>query len=182
MSNLKSTLLASAGAAAMLLAPLAVLPVTSLPAGYAAFAEKGGNGNGNGHKDDSGDASESSESHGNSGNADKHEEKAAAHQEAKAGKTKNLKTDLREELAEPITLHENGARLVISKQRAMIKTALAKALQGDMRAMGVITNLAVKLLEAELAEETNDLTTEDRGILEAYVRRRMAAEARKKKP
>ena len=98
------------------------------------------------------------------------------------GKTKNLKTDLREELAEPITLHENGARLVISKQRAMIKTALAKALQGDMRAMGVITNLAVKLLEAELAEETNDLTTEDRGILEAYVRRRMAAEERKKKP
>ena len=97
------------------------------------------------------------------------------------GKTKNLKTDLREELAEPITLHENGARLVISKQRAMIKTALAKALQGDMRAMGVITNLAVKLLEAELAEETNDLTTEDRGILEAYVRRRIAAEARKKK-
>lgn len=91
MSNLKSTLLASAGAAAMLLAPLAVLPVTSLPAGYAALAEKGGNGNGKGHKDD---ASEGSESHGNSGNAEKHEEKAAAHEEAKAGKGKNPNAQL----------------------------------------------------------------------------------------
>lgn len=95
MSNLKSTLLASVGAAAMLLAPLAVLPVASLPAGYAALAEKGGNGGGKGNGN--GGGSSASESHGNSGNSDnagKKEEKAAAGEEGKADKTKNLNSQL----------------------------------------------------------------------------------------
>lgn len=88
MSNLKSTLFASVGAAAMLLAPLAILPANSLPAGYAALAEKGGNGKGNGN------GGGGSENRGNSGNAEKHEEKAAAREEAKADKTKNLNSQL----------------------------------------------------------------------------------------
>lgn len=98
------------------------------------------------------------------------------------GKTKNLKTDLREELSEKIVMRENGERKVISKQRAMIKAAMAKALQGDMRAMAALTSLTVKLLEAELAEEMKDVSPADRAILEGYIKRRLAAEARKKKP
>jgi len=98
------------------------------------------------------------------------------------GKTKNLKTDLREELSEMIVLHENGERKVISKQRAMIKAAMAKSLQGDMRAMGVLSNLTVKLLEAELAEEMTDASPADRKLLDAYYQRRRDAELRQKKP
>ncbi|MGN6487168.1 MAG: hypothetical protein ACTHLT_05015 [Devosia sp.] len=112
MSNLKSTLLASAGAAAMLLAPLAIMPVTHLPAGYAALAEKGGNGNGNGGGNNGngngngGSDSSASESRGNSGNAGNSgkaskEERATAREQAKAAKneakaerTKNLNSQL----------------------------------------------------------------------------------------
>lgn len=95
MSNFKSTLMASVGAAAMLLAPLAVLPATSVPAGYAALAEKGGNGKGGGSDNGNGNGGGGgSESHGNSGNTEKHEEKAAAREEAKADKTKNLNSQL----------------------------------------------------------------------------------------
>lgn len=92
MSNLKSKLLASVGAAAMLLAPLAILPVNQLPAGYAAFAEKGGNGNGNGHSDNGGGHNDSG-----GGDSSKHEEKAAAREEVKvdkAEKSKNFHADL----------------------------------------------------------------------------------------
>jgi hypothetical protein len=99
MSNFKSTLMASVGAAAMLLAPLAMLPATSVPAGYAALAEKGGNGKGGGSDNGNGNGNGNgggggSESHGNSGNTEKHEEKAAAREEAKADKTKNLNSQL----------------------------------------------------------------------------------------
>lgn len=93
MSKLKSTLFASVGAAAMLLAPLAVLPITSLPAGYAALAEKGGNGKGGGNGGGNGGGS-GSESRGNSDNAGKNEDKAAAREESKADKTKNLNSQL----------------------------------------------------------------------------------------
>jgi hypothetical protein len=50
------------------------------------------------------------------------------------GRTKgarNLKTDLAEELAETLTIRENGKTLKISKRRAMIKSTMAKALKGD---------------------------------------------------
>lgn len=97
------------------------------------------------------------------------------------GKTKNLKTDLREEPSETIVMHENGDRKVVSKQRAMIKTATAKSLQGDMRAMGVLMNLIVKLLEAELVDEMTDMTVKDRQLLDEYYRRRREAELRQKK-
>lgn len=100
MSNLKSMLLASAGASAMLLAPLAIMPVSHLPAGYMALAEKGGNGNGKGHADDdqggavsddnggaSADQGEDADEQGDdSGKANK-EEKADVRAEVKAART-----------------------------------------------------------------------------------------------
>ena len=104
MSKLRFTLFATAGAAAMLLAPLALLPATNLPAGYAALAGNGngnGNGGGNGNGNGNSNGGSDTESHGNSDNSAKHEEKAAAHEEAKAAKAeakadkpKNLNAEL----------------------------------------------------------------------------------------
>jgi hypothetical protein len=90
---MKSTLMASVGAAAMLLAPLAVLPAASLPVGYAALAEKGGNGKGNGNGGGGGSAA-SPESRGNSDASAKGSEKAASRSEAKVDKTSNLNSQL----------------------------------------------------------------------------------------
>ena len=43
--------------------------------------------------------------------------------------TKNLRTDLGEELQERITVTEGGRQLTVSKQRAMLKSLVAKALK-----------------------------------------------------
>jgi hypothetical protein len=83
--------------------------------------------------------------------------------------TKNLATDLNEELAEKIIVNEGGRTLKISKQRAMIKSLLAKALKGDTRAASVLLKL---LIDAEQATTHNALaealTRDDRAILENF--------------
>src|SRR4051794_14256830 len=45
--------------------------------------------------------------------------------------TKNLKTDLQEELSQWIPIRDQGRSRRISKQRALIKSLIARALQGN---------------------------------------------------
>lgn len=92
--------------------------------------------------------------------------------------TKNLKTDLREELNELMPITENGKSKLLSKQRVLIKSLMAKAVQGDARAANSIITLAVKLLEAELVEETANLSAADQEIFAEYVRRLTAEQAK----
>lgn len=92
--------------------------------------------------------------------------------------TKNLKTDLREELNELMPITENGKSKLLSKQRVLIKSLMAKAVQGDARAANSIITLAVKLLEAELVEETANLSAADQEIFAEYVRRLTASQAK----
>ena len=44
--------------------------------------------------------------------------------------TKNLKTDLREEMNEKITIREGADERPVSKQRALVKRLTAKAIKG----------------------------------------------------
>jgi len=48
--------------------------------------------------------------------------------------TTNLATDLSAELSEQITVREGGQTRRVTKQRALIKSLTAQALQGDVRA------------------------------------------------
>jgi len=86
--------------------------------------------------------------------------------------TKNLATDLSEELAEMIVVNEGGRQLKISKQRAMIKSLLAKALKGDTRAATVLLKL---LIDAEQAITRNAiaeaLSEDDQAILANFAER-----------
>jgi hypothetical protein len=86
--------------------------------------------------------------------------------------TKNLATDLTEELAEKIIVNEGGRQLKISKQRAMIKSLLAKALKGDTRAATVLLKL---LIDAEQASTKNAvaeaLSENDQAILASFAER-----------
>ncbi|MDX2035340.1 MAG: DUF5681 domain-containing protein, partial [Isosphaeraceae bacterium] len=50
--------------------------------------------------------------------------------------TKNLKTDLTEELRETIDVREGDRSSRVSKQRALVKTLVARTLKGDSRAAG----------------------------------------------
>lgn len=83
--------------------------------------------------------------------------------------TKNLRTDLSEELAEPITVSEGGQQLVISKQRAMLKSLMAKSIRGDTAAARALINLIVGIEQAD-AERSVVVTTtkEDLEVLQAY--------------
>jgi len=89
--------------------------------------------------------------------------------------TKNLATDLEEELAETIRITEGGETRVITKQRAMVKTLCAKALKGDSRSGKVLFDLALGLQSRD-ADNTldEDLSTEDAAILDAYVMKNRA--------
>jgi Family of unknown function (DUF5681)/Ubiquitin binding region len=66
--------------------------------------------------------------------------------------TKNLKTDLNEELQEQILVHEGTSAMKISKQRAIVKTLIAKTLKGDARAATTLTSMMYRVLE--LGDET----------------------------
>lgn len=65
--------------------------------------------------------------------------------------TKNLKTDLEEELREFIVVREGGNPRTVSKQRAMLKSLTAKAIQGDSRAAATVLGLIERYLDAEPA-------------------------------
>lgn len=92
--------------------------------------------------------------------------------------TANLRTDLRSELSEKIQIREGERSLKVSKQRAMLKALVAKALKGDARAANVVLMLVEKLFEPETARETvPDLTPDDQAILERFLARRMSSQS-----
>ncbi len=57
----------------------------------------------------------------------------------------NLMTDLSAELSERITVREAGRPRRVSKQRALIKSLMAKALQGDVRATATVLALYARV-------------------------------------
>jgi hypothetical protein len=89
--------------------------------------------------------------------------------------TKNLREDLGEELAEKITVTEGGQQLVISKQRAMLKSMFAKAIKGDTTAARALVNLIIGIEQIDSERSVRLITTEeDMDVLEAYTARILA--------
>jgi len=108
--------------------------------------------------------------------------------------TNNLKTDLIEELDERILVREGEKTQRVSKQRAVLKTVVARSLKGDTRAMNSLLSLMLRLLdtsaESEVAEPLRDDEREILHAFEARLRRGDAAatpsadeaDARKRNP
>src|SRR6516225_5155672 len=57
----------------------------------------------------------------------------------------NLANDLAAELGERITIREEGRHRRVSKQRALIKSLMAKSLQGDVRAAATLLSLYARV-------------------------------------
>jgi hypothetical protein len=55
--------------------------------------------------------------------------------------TRNLQTDLMEELGEKVMVQQGEQTMRISKQRALVKTLIAKGLKGDTRAIQLLVNM-----------------------------------------
>jgi hypothetical protein len=85
--------------------------------------------------------------------------------------TRNLKTDLAEELAERIPINEGGRKRAISKQRAMLKQLMAKALRGDVRAANSIIGLVERLIDIHVDDTRAPITAQDQAIVSDYLRR-----------
>ena len=87
--------------------------------------------------------------------------------------TKNLKTDLLEELGERMEILENGKTRRISKQRALIKSLLARALKGNDRAAAKLLDLYLRL--AGLDDDAEDagllLSEDERAVMKALEER-----------
>ena len=58
----------------------------------------------------------------------------------------NLASDLSAELGEQITVREGGQPRRITKQRALVKSLMAKALQGDVRATTALLALYARII------------------------------------
>jgi uncharacterized protein DUF5681 len=88
--------------------------------------------------------------------------------------TLNFRTELTAELGQIIHIKERGVARRITKQRALVKAIIAKAVQGDTRAATLLINLMFRLLRPELIEGIPpELTKEDQAILDTFeVRRR----------
>ena len=80
----------------------------------------------------------------------------------------NFKTDLLEELSETMKIREGGRERRISKQRALIKTQVARALNCNDRAAAKIIDLYLQVvgLEDAAADADLSLTEDEREVLD----------------
>ena len=83
-------------------------------------------------------------------------------------KLPTLRSDVEEELAEEIELCFDDQAVTVTKQRAVVKMLVGKAVAGDLRA----TRSLIALIEAAGNEETgNNSVLQDQELLDAFVER-----------
>ncbi len=97
---------------------------------------------------------------------------------------KNLKTDLLEELREQMRVRENGKDRRVSKQRALIKSQVARAINGNDRAAAKVFDLCLRVtgIDDDAKDAGLPLTEDERAViekLEERLRRRADLTARK---
>jgi len=108
----------------------------------------------------------------------------------KRGKSGNLKgrpkgslklaTDLAAELNEQITVREDGKARRVSKQRALIKSLMAKALQGDVRATAAVLALYARVITDLPDEEDSVVEENELQILRQFAPRLLRPTTRKR--
>ena len=94
-------------------------------------------------------------------------------------RSKNLRTDLVEELSESIRVREGDREFRVSKQRALIKSLVARAVKGDTKAATSIVSLCARLLgvgDDEGGDQT--LSAPDRRVIDEFLERELARRKR----
>jgi hypothetical protein len=88
---------------------------------------------------------------------------------------RNFKSELREELSELVTVRDGEREIQVSKQRALIKSLVAAAIDGNQRAAASLLAICVRVLAD--AEEDEAIESEDQEIVEAFTKRKKRAAA-----
>jgi Family of unknown function (DUF5681) len=89
---------------------------------------------------------------------------------------RNFKSELREELGELVTIRDGEREIQVSKQRALIKSLVAAAIEGNQRAAASVLAICVRML----ADADDDEAIESVGdceIVEAFTNRKKRAAA-----
>jgi Family of unknown function (DUF5681) len=92
-----------------------------------------------------------------------------------------LATDLAAELNEQITVREDGKPRRVSKQRALIKSLMAKALQGDVRANATVLALYARVITDLPDGEDSVVEENELEILRQFAPKRLQSPAAAKK-
>jgi hypothetical protein len=89
--------------------------------------------------------------------------------------TRNLKTDLAEELTSRISITVHGKATSVTKQKALVMALITRAIKGDMRAATVIFTLVKQLLEpdAQFDDAIMRPSPADREIVDAFLARHL---------
>lgn len=87
---------------------------------------------------------------------------------------RNLKTDLEDELSQLVTLTEGGRRVVTTKQQAMLKAQIAKAISGDTKATVVILDLKARLSGEGPSDQDQEIDDDELDILSNGINREKA--------
>lgn len=92
--------------------------------------------------------------------------------------TKNLITVLEEELQAKVPIKELGKSKKVTKQEAMVKALMLKAIQGDVKAINAVVATMLKLAGPQPPEgEEQELSKTDQQILDEFIKS-MAAKAK----
>ena len=87
---------------------------------------------------------------------------------------RNFRSELREELSEVVTVRDGDREIEVSKQRALIKSVVAAAIDGNQRAAASVLAMCVRMLaDAEDDDAIEDVG--DREIVEAFTKRKKRA-------
>jgi len=84
---------------------------------------------------------------------------------------RNLKTDLRDELNETMTVREGECDIQVSKQRALVKKLAALAIAGNPRAISTLLSFCARAFGDHDDDDDQQSSPEDREILNAFASR-----------
>jgi Family of unknown function (DUF5681) len=93
----------------------------------------------------------------------------------------NLATDLSEEFGERITVREDGQSRRLSKQRALIKSLMARALQGDVKATSALLSVYARVITQIPDEPEDTLQKSEIEILRRFAPRLLQSMQKKRK-
>jgi hypothetical protein len=85
--------------------------------------------------------------------------------------SRNLRTDLAAELDERITVREEGRSVRISKQRALVKSLMAQALKGNVRATSAVLALYARIITEPPDDGDDDIQANELEILRRFAPR-----------
>jgi hypothetical protein len=91
----------------------------------------------------------------------------------------NLVSDLAAELGEQINVREDGRTRRISKQRALIKSLLAKGIQGDVRAAAAVLALYARVNTDGADDGSTSIDDAEMAILRRFAPRLLKSLIRK---